>query len=292
MKKLKEVLYVEPPEFSDADLETAVQDGEESDQGSVTLAMAHTADIIGMGDDIYNTLSQLNDVDQSIVDRIEKVVTELSGIFAEVDSKYTIDTADLGPSEAEFEESTGVSLNSLLQEEPASDDFNPGNGMEEAPIGAETFRAKGLVKLWGIPMRAGKWADTFVGQWEDGQYGIIDVTTGHTKYRNFADFKTGFAKLLKTGRYSSLSEKLGASASIADYIHDFVKSDAPQFKNRTKKEKIKMAIAAYYDAHPNEDLSKDEELAIFVYDFIAANSGAPLLTVIKTAVAKYFGSQK
>ena len=37
---------------------------------------------------------------------------------------------------------------------------------------------------------------------------------------------------------------MGAGA----YVDDFQKSDAPQFKGKSKKERQKMAIAAYLDA--------------------------------------------
>jgi hypothetical protein len=41
-----------------------------------------------------------------------------------------------------------------------------------------------------------------------------------------------------------LNPKDGAGA----YVKDFRKSDAPQFKGKTEKEKDKMAVAAYLDA--------------------------------------------
>ena len=45
-----------------------------------------------------------------------------------------------------------------------------------------------------------------------------------------------------------LKEKLGKSADAGDYIDDFKKSDAPQFKGKSDKKKEKMAIAAYLDS--------------------------------------------
>tara|TARA_B110000263_G_scaffold243294_1_gene249837 strand:+ start:613 stop:738 length:126 start_codon:yes stop_codon:yes gene_type:complete len=33
---------------------------------------------------------------------------------------------------------------------------------------------------------------------------------------------------------------------MGDYIDDFVKSDAPQFKGKSKEKRKEMAIAAYY----------------------------------------------
>ena len=43
-----------------------------------------------------------------------------------------------------------------------------------------------------------------------------------------------------------LREKLGKDATIGDFIRDFKKSNAPQFKNQSAEEIKKMAVAAYY----------------------------------------------
>ena len=40
-------------------------------------------------------------------------------------------------------------------------------------------------------------------------------------------------------------EELGPDADAGDYVDDFRKSDAPQFKGKTDKKIQKMAIAAY-----------------------------------------------
>ncbi|MEK9769686.1 MAG: DUF5824 family protein [Betaproteobacteria bacterium] len=45
-----------------------------------------------------------------------------------------------------------------------------------------------------------------------------------------------------------IEEKLDPKADVETWIDDFVKSDAPQFKGKTKKERIDMALAAYYSA--------------------------------------------
>ena len=55
----------------------------------------------------------------------------------------------------------------------------------------------------------------------------------------------------------SLEEKLKPSMGAGAYVKDFYKSDAPQFKGKSKKERRKMAIAAYLDA--KEDI-KEEQL--------------------------------
>jgi len=51
-----------------------------------------------------------------------------------------------------------------------------------------------------------------------------------------------------------LREKLDADATAGDYIKDFRKSDAPQFKGKSDKKKQQMAIAAYLDARKQKAL--------------------------------------
>jgi hypothetical protein len=46
----------------------------------------------------------------------------------------------------------------------------------------------------------------------------------------------------------SLKEELGADADVGDYIKDFKKSDAPQFKGKSDKKIRQMAFAAWKDA--------------------------------------------
>jgi hypothetical protein len=50
-----------------------------------------------------------------------------------------------------------------------------------------------------------------------------------------------------------LQEVLGSSSSQKDYIDDFIDSDAPQFKGKSKKDRIGMAIAAFRSKNEEED---------------------------------------
>ena len=52
----------------------------------------------------------------------------------------------------------------------------------------------------------------------------------------------------KAAQNESVQEKLGANADVGDYIKDFRKSDAPQFKGKSDKKIRQMAIAAWKDA--------------------------------------------
>ena len=49
-----------------------------------------------------------------------------------------------------------------------------------------------------------------------------------------------------------INEKLSKDADAGEYIKDFEKSDAPQFKGKSKEERKKMAIAAYLDNKRNK----------------------------------------
>ena len=60
---------------------------------------------------------------------------------------------------------------------------------------------------------------------------------------------TAFAEQIK--------EKLSKNADAGDYIDDFKKSDAPQFKGKSDKKKEKMAVAAYLDS--KEEVEVKEE---------------------------------
>lgn len=51
---------------------------------------------------------------------------------------------------------------------------------------------------------------------------------------------------------TQLDEKLKPSDDIKTWIDDFIKSDDPQFDGKSKEERIKMAIGAYYGSQKNE----------------------------------------
>lgn len=63
-------------------------------------------------------------------------------------------------------------------------------------------------------------------------------------------------------RKLALRESLGKNATVGDYVEDFVKSDAPQFKGKSKAKRIQMAKAAALKAKPKtmkEDLDIGHE---------------------------------
>ena len=49
-----------------------------------------------------------------------------------------------------------------------------------------------------------------------------------------------------------INEVIKKSAPAGTWISDFVHSDNPKFKGKSKKERMKMALGAYYAAHPEK----------------------------------------
>jgi hypothetical protein len=54
-----------------------------------------------------------------------------------------------------------------------------------------------------------------------------------------------------------MTEKLSVSDGQDKWIEDFLKSDAPQFKGKSKEEIVKMAVAAFNAAKKNEDVNEE-----------------------------------
>jgi len=93
-------------------------------------------------------------------------------------------------------------------------------------------------------------------------YKGLDKKTKEKRDAHFKQGKTGPApgdededgkpvktkKSVHTKKFAKMfGEKLGKNADAGDYIKDFRKSDAPQFKGKSDKKIQKMAIAAYLD---------------------------------------------
>ena len=72
---------------------------------------------------------------------------------------------------------------------------------------------------------------------------------------------------------------LGADASKEDYIRDFLDSDAPQFKGKSKKKRVEMALAAFY----GKNLAKAAPRPLFVARYVE-NAGE----IIKWAKSQGF----
>ena len=55
---------------------------------------------------------------------------------------------------------------------------------------------------------------------------------------------------------ASLTEKLDPKSDVSVWIKDFIESDAPQFKGKSKEKRKEMAIAAWYSAKKQTGLSE------------------------------------
>ena len=106
-----------------------------------------------------------------------------------------------------------------------------------------------------------------------GEIGLADDIDGYMKMHidsiEKGDPKLGFGR-------TDLKEKLGKDADAGDYVKDFYKSDAPQFKGKSKKKRRDMAIAAF--------LSRNEALLDRV-DEILTENGHTDVASMKTKVA-------
>lgn len=72
-------------------------------------------------------------------------------------------------------------------------------------------------------------------------------------------FKKSGKLIKETKLDAELNEVLSKDASASDWIHDFVHSDDPRFAGKSKKERIKMALGAYYDKQrSNESFVKEK----------------------------------
>ena len=56
--------------------------------------------------------------------------------------------------------------------------------------------------------------------------------------------------------HAGMNEKISKNASAGEYVDDFKKSNAPQFKGKSDKKKHQMAIAAFCGAKPSNCGSK------------------------------------
>jgi hypothetical protein len=450
MKKLKQILTENPSPFCDSDLELSLKESasfreeeeaseEEEDADETAVAMSNLSDIMAMADDIYNTISGLDEVEESILTEIQSVTEHLAKVYSDlgdahgiVGSTYGLES-EITMEELESEESnTPISkyeLNSqlkdissrikflrsayygsalpkdvaielkklqdlrdsvismlkegeeleseenvstkgpkqkirdkievlkkeyqgildmkkttdyfdeydpqarvyhdrrlkqiptelnklrskLLSEEETESPFSETTlklladiGMEEAIPGPKTYYRpdEKILALYGIKMRAGAWADVFVGVLEGSPrpFFIAD-DEGVKAFSLEKSFVSALKKLSMTESFEAfgLEEKLSSKNPIEDWIHDFIKSDAPQFEGKDKKERIKMAVAAFYAAtgqskptvsESNVGFRKDVPLDVYVYDFLErGNIAGPLVKIIRLAVGAYYGDQ-
>ena len=116
---------------------------------------------------------------------------------------------------------------------------------------------------------------------KDAEGDEMSVSTKRKRDAHFAKKKKGPApgdKSAKTKpsqhtkKFKQMyGEKLGKNADMGDYIDDFEKSDAPQFKGKSKEKRKDMAIAAY--------LSKNESLLDKVNTILSEDGHADVVSM-------------
>lgn len=176
MKYLKDVLSKTKRSLvescSDQTLEALTLNEEETDIDDISVALAHLSDIMGMADDLYNTFSSLDEIDSDMIKTLEKAYIILDDLYAKADSKYDIVSYDL--EDDEIGDEIKEELTAL--DESTEEEFSASTLSSLRMIGfrkvdpshkvyAELNKRKNgrLLSLYGIPMRAGHYADMFVG---------------------------------------------------------------------------------------------------------------------------------
>lgn len=93
-------------------------------------------------------------------------------------------------------------------------------------------------------MKAQQSGDSAAASKYNNRYKKLAALTKKESYASAAQRKAVWASKNEKG----IKEKLDPSQGAGEYVKDFQKSDAPQFKGKTKKERQKMAVAAYLGA--------------------------------------------
>lgn len=265
MKSLKDILNGAHEEYSDKDLETsifeAVEGGDQpevtnpAEADKVTAAMANLSDMVTMADEIYYTLSDLEEIEEEMVEKIESIFTSLDDLYKEVDETYDIAVPEMGPTEIdEAEEIIGQSLDSILNETYEM----------AGPKTREQVLTAMKRELRGMKVNDLK-----------ASYQYIKAAYCNTKEGMQG---MGTKKDMMMAMYKDLQ---------AMKKHDLMASYQYIKASNCTSEKREVAFDL------EEMKTKDDDLAVMIYDYIGADTeGLPLKTLIHQAVGKYFGSQK
>lgn len=112
--------------------------------------------------------------------------------------------------------------------------------------------------------------------WEGGKDGVAFIKKHKTETHDYPDDAEAAFKGKKGGmkkadhktapqdtyeEVEQIDEKLKKSMSAGEVISDFVHSDDPKFAGKSKKERMRMALGAYYSINPSKSRKKMEEAA-------------------------------
>lgn len=201
--------------------ESVISEEETDDVSQVLLALNHLAT---MTDDLY---SVIGDEDIKIsedeilailnsYDAISEIYDKYEGMVSMPSREYDIDALDVEVMEEleeeliALEEAVGVDNPMHHGVSAKALDTLEKLGFRGAPVGPNTWKpSQKVLKMWGIPMRAGKYADVFfasldVNNGESRQFAIAD-SDGVEKYK---DLDKAIASLKKKAKLNESVEEL------------------------------------------------------------------------------------
>lgn len=200
-------------EASDNILETMLEKDEKKSKDSgktdeIGVTLGHLSDIMAMADELYSTMSELDKVDSSTRDMVKKIHVNLDDFYVSVEKKYDIDLSDKDKGDLEEEYDRLIAEGKLSKGVVST---ITSHGFEKAKPGPKTYQDKAnpIDDLYGIPMRAGHYADIFIGSFTDGKY-FIKAPKGLTKFDSEADLSKQLKKLTESDN-SFFSEAVAAA---------------------------------------------------------------------------------
>ena len=149
------------------------------------------------------------------------------------------------------------------------------SSMAKAQLKSIQSNASKLMDLLGDDDQLDAWVQAKLTKAED----YLDAVAGYTESEKEEDTPVALI--------AALDEKLTSKSKPGTYIKDFQKSDAPQFKGKSKEKKRQMAIAAYM-SNKNESISKEElkEVILEAYVEVLREEETPAL---KTSTQEILG---
>ena len=172
----------------------------------------------------------------------EKVKAEVSGPKDETPGKDKIN---------------GLKAIGKVEKTNISKDKKPTNPNTVVKAKQETYTAKkanGIKSTMALPGKEKKININENKEYQgisDEQKTKLEKVIAYLKQQDKKEMADALERLMKSG-IKDLDEKLRKNAPISKYVGDFEKSNAPQFKNKSSKERRNMAVAAYAEKNPGK----------------------------------------
>lgn len=285
MKSLKAVRDDDYTPTKSTTNEDAENDTADDAVGNVLIALNHIAVI---ADDLYTALGD-NAIDMT-PEEIDSVLNSyeiLSDLHDKYDDTYVMPSAEYsGDDYSDIEEEVRLQKEELtLAEEVAWQAMIKqlaAYGFKMAKPSKDTYTSntKEIQYLFGIPMRAGKYADIYFviyGEDEKKPYGIVN-DEGVVTYALLGDALKGLKKLVDTGKLQESIDRVAATIFVPtpwDIIEAL--GDESLVRRLTKIRDggfIGLAESTIIDTLVEEALAEDDNLAKAIADFRAELSEA------------------